>query len=312
MAGLAFLKQNFSDLYGSSQLPALEWLFRHELPMHEGIRGRLANMKSTQRDVWQMTATHDIDMFVRVEEGEDYSFVTSKQGASKTLSINKYGLGISISEEAIADGKFDELADLMKKLARSAQESREIAFVNLFNNGFSTETTPDGVAAFSASHTFPSSRTMSNVLPVASDLSESSLQQARYLFSTTFIGDTGIIYKMSPRKLLVHPSNEAYAEELVGSSLKPDSNDNNINSLKRHGIEVISSPHLTDEDAWFLLAESGDGLGQGCVIVEREGIVTKAGGPSVGFMNDSVLYKSRYRENMGWVHPYGVIASAGA
>jgi hypothetical protein len=307
--GPAFLKSNFSDLYGSSQLPALEWLFRHELPMHEGIRGRLANMKSTQRDIWQMTSTHDLDLFVQVAEGEDYTFVTTKQGASKTLSMLKYGMGISISEEAIADGKFDELADLMKKLARSAQESREIAFVNLFNNGFSTETTPDGVSAFNSAHTMPSGGTFSNVLSVASDLSESSLQTARYLFSTSFVGDTGIIYKMKPKKLLVHPANEAYAEELVGSSGKPDSNDNNLNSLLRHRIEVISSPHLTDEDAWFLLADNAD---VGSVIVEREGIVTKAGGPAVGFVNDSVLYKSRYRENMGWVHGYGVIATPGA
>jgi hypothetical protein len=280
--------------------------------MHEGQRDRLAQKKSTQRDIWQMTSTHDLDMFVRVEEGEDYSFVTTKQGASKTLTINKYGLGISISEEAIADGKFDELADLIKKLARSAQESREIAFMNLFNNGFSTETTPDGVSVFNASHTFPSGRTMSNVLPVASDLSESSLQTARYLFSTAFVGDTGIIYKMKPKKLLVHPALEAYAEELVGSSLKADTANNNLNSLLRHKIEVISSPHLTDADAWFLLAEAGDSVGPGCVIVEREGIVTKAGGPAVGFMNDSVLYKSRYRENMGWIHPYGIIATPGA
>lgn len=309
MAGPAFLKQNFSDLYGSSQLPALEWLFRHELPMHEGIRGMLANKKSTNKDIWQMSATHDLDMFVQVEEGEDYSFVTTKAGASKTLAINKYGLGISISEEAIADGKFDELADLIKKLARSAQESREVAFVNLFNNGFSTETTPDGVSVFNANHTFPSGRTMSNVLSVASDLSESSLQQARYLFGTSFIGDTGIIYKMRPSKLLVHPANEAYAEELVGSDGKPDSQDNNLNSLKRHSIQVISSPHLTDEDSWSLMADNAD---VGCVIIEREGIVTKAGGPAVGFMNDSVLYKSRYRETMGWTHPYGVIATPGA
>ncbi len=312
MAGPSFLKQNFSDLYGSSQLPALELLFRHELPMHEGQRDRLAQKKSTQRDIWQMTSTHDLDMFVKVEEGEDYSFVSTKQGASKTLTINKYGLGISISEEAIADGKFDELADLIKKLARSAQESREIAFMNLFNNGFSTETTPDGVSVFNAAHTFPSGRTMSNVLSVAADLSESSLQQARYLFSTSFVGDTGIIYKMKPKKLLVHPALEAYAEELVGSSLKADTANNNLNSLLKHKIEVISSPHLTDPDAWFLLAESGDSVGPGCVIIEREGIVTKAGGPAVGFMNDSVLYKSRYRENMGWIHPYGVIATPGA
>lgn len=305
----AFVKQNFGDLYGSSQLPALEFLFRHELPMHEGIRGKMANVKSTSRDVWQMTSTHDIDLFQQVAEGEEYSFVTSKQGASKTLTIQKYGLGISISEEAINDGKFDELADLMKKLARSAQESREIAFVNLINNGFSTETTPDGVAAFSASHTLPSGGTYSNVLAVASDLSESSLQTARYLFNTAFVGDTGIIYKQKPKILLVHPANEAYAEELVGSNLKPDTSDNNLNSLLRHKIEVVSSPHLTDEDAWYLFGDKSD---QGMTIIEREGIVTKAGGPAVGFMNDSVLYKSRYREAMGWLHAYSVIATPGA
>lgn len=307
-----FLKQNFSDLYGSSMLPALEWLFRHELPMHQGIRGRLAQNKSTVRDIWQMSSTHDLDMFVEVEEGEDYSFKTTKAGANKTLVIKKHGLGIAISEEAIADGKFDELADLIRKLARSAQETREVAFVNLFNNGFSTELTPDGVSVFNANHTFPSGRTMSNVLPVASDLSESSLQTARYLFSTQFIGDTGIIYNLTPKKLLVHPSNEAYAEELVGSAGKPDTNDNNINSLKRHGIEVVASPHLVDEDAWYLLAAAGDGVGPGCTIIEREGITTKAGGPAVGFENDTVKYKSRYREAMGWLHAYGVIATPGA
>lgn len=307
-----FLKQNFPDLYGSAMLPALEWMFRHELPMHMGIRGRLAQNKSTVKDIWQMSSSHDIDMFVEVEEGEDYSFKTTKPGANKTLVIKKYGLGISISEEAINDGKFDELADLLRKLARSAQESREVAFVNLFNNGFSTETTPDGVSVFNSAHPLPSGRTMSNVLPVASDLSESSLQTARYLFSTAFIGDTGIIHNLKPARLLVHPSNEAYAEELVGSAGKPDTNDNNLNSLKRHGIEVISSPHLVDEDAWQLLAAAGDGVGPGCTIIERSGIETKAGGSAVGFENDTIKYKSRYREAMGWLHQFGVIATPGA
>lgn len=307
--GPAFLKSNFGDLYGSSMLPALEMVFRHELPMHEGIRSSLGNVKSTQRDIWQMTATHDVDLFSQVSEGEDYTFVTSKQGASKTLTILKYGLGISISEEAVNDGKFDELADLLKKLARSAQESREIAFVNLINNGFTTETTPDGVSIFNSAHTLPSGGTYSNVLSVASDLSESSLQTARYAFSTSFVGDTGIIYKMKPSKLLVHPANEAYAEELVGSSLKPDTNDNNLNSLLRHRIQVVSSPHLTDTDGWVLM---GDKMDTGLVIIEREGIVTKAGGPSVGFLNDSILYKSRYREAMGCLHGYGMIGTVGA
>lgn len=307
-----FLKQNFPDLFGVNMLPALEWLFRNELPMHQGIRGRLAQNKNTVRDIWQMSETHDIDMFEEVEEGENYSFKTTKPGANKTIVMKKYGLGIQISEEAIADGKFDELADLMRKLARSAQESREVAFVNLFNNGFSTELTPDGVSVFNANHPLPSGSSYSNVLPVASDLSESSLQTACTLFSTAFVGDTGIRHQLIPRKLLVHPVNAPYARELVGSSLKPDTNDNNINSLRERSIEVVESVHLVDEDAWFVLAGAGEGVGPGCTIIEREGITTKAGGPAVGFENDTVKYKSRYRENMGWLHAFGVIATPGA
>jgi hypothetical protein len=309
MSGM-FLKQNFPDLFGVNMLPALEWLFRNELPMHQGIRGKLAQNKSTVRDIWQMSETHDIDMFEEVEEGENYSFKTTKAGANKTLVIKKYGLGIQISQEAIDDGKYDELADLMRKLARSAQESREVSFVNLFNNGFSSELTPDGLSVFNSAHTLPSGGTYSNVLPVASDLSESSLQSACTMFSTAFVGDTGIIHHLTPRKILVHPVNAPYARELVGSSLKPDTNDNNINSLP--GLEVIQSPHLVDEDAWFVLAAAGEGVGPGCTVIERQGIVTKAGGPAVGFENDTVKYKSSYREVMGWLHAFGVIATPGA
>lgn len=308
MAGPAFLKSSRPDLYGSAMLPALELMFRHELPMHEGIMNSLANKRSTNIDIWQMSSSHDISLYSAMSEGQDYSFVTSRAGANKTLSMQKYGLGVSISEEAVNDGKFDELADLIKKLARSAQESREIQFVNLFNNAFGTETTPDGVSWINAAHTLPSGGSFSNTLAANADLSETSLQEMRYKFSTAFVGDTGIIYKLKPSILLVHPSIEAYAEELVGSDGKPDSMDNNLNSLKRHKIQVMSSPHLTDADAFFLLGSKAD---TGLTVVEREGVVTKAGGPDVGFMNDSILYKSRYRWQLGIVHPYGAIGSAG-
>ncbi len=108
--------------------------------------------------------------------------------------------------------------------------------------------------------------------------------------------------------LLVHESNRRYAMELVGSELKPDSADNNTNSLKGEGLMVVSSPHLTDTDAWFLLAPKDQ---TGLRIVRRTGIETKAAGPDQGFTTDSILYKSRYREKIGVTNPYGVFGSAG-
>jgi hypothetical protein len=97
--------------------------------------------------------------------------------------------------------------------------------------------------------------------------------------------------------------------ELIGSDLKADTSDNNVNSLKNDGLRVVSSPHLTDADAWFLLADPSE---TGLRIISRKPIETKAGGADVGFINDSILYKTRYRESIGCTHAYGMMGSQGA
>ena len=301
-----FVRGNYSDFYGSGMLPVLEEIFRSELELHPSRREMLAQVKKTDRDIYQSTEIHDMPLFSQVSESEDYSYSRPKQGADKTIIPVKYGLGFSISEEAIDDGKFDFVADAVRKMAESARESQEVAFMNLFNNGFSSETTADGVALFSASHTLPSGSTLRNVITTAADLSQTSLDEVISDFETEFVGDSGIIRRMEPKILLVHSDNKRYAKELVGSDLKPDSSDNNMNSLKDEGIIVVSSPHLSDRDAWFLLADKSK---TGLRIISRKGIETKS--DSV-FSNDSIRYKSRYREKVAAISPWGVMGSAGA
>ena len=128
-------------------------------------------------------------------------------------------------------------------------------------------------------------------------------------FETQFVGDSGIIYNIRPKILLVHSSQRRYAMELIGSELKADTADNNMNSLKTEGLVVVSSPHLTDTDSWFMLSSP---MEHGLRIIERTPIQTKASGPDVGFSTDSIFYKSRYREVLGALHPYGVFGTAGA
>jgi hypothetical protein len=303
-----FVRGNYGDLFGSSMLPVLEEMFRSELAQHPSRREELFKIVKTERDIWQSSELHDMPLFEEIPEGTDYSFRKPRQGAAKTLVPNKYGLGFSISEEAVDDGKFDFIADAIKKMAKSGKESQEIQAMNVFNNGFSSETTADGVALFSASHTLPSGGTLRNKLSTDADLSQSALDTMLSDFETQFIGDSGIIYRMVPKVLLVHSSSRRYAKELIGSDLKPDSADNNMNSVKDEGLRVVSSPHLTDTDAWFLLAAPEE---TGLRIISRKPIETKAGGADSGFMNDSILYKSRYREKIGAIHPMGVFGTSG-
>ncbi len=303
-----FLRNQYSDLFGTSMLPALEELFRSELEQHPSRREELFKIVSTDRDIWQSSELHDMPLFSEVPEGTDYSFQRPRQGANKTLTPVKFGLGFSISEEAVDDGKFDYIADAIRKMAKSARESQEIQAMNIFNNGFSSETVADGLALFHAAHTLPSGLTYRNKLASPADLSVTSLDTALSDFETQFIGDSNIIYRIQPKTLVVHSSQRRYAMELIGSDLKADSMDNNMNSLKQEGLRVVSSPHLTDTDAWFLCAAP---METGLRIISRKPIETKAGGQDSGFVNDSILYKSRYREKIGAISAIGVFGTPG-
>lgn len=316
MSAPAILRNNYSDLFSEEALPALEEVFRWNLAQHPSRREVLFNMKSTDRDIYQTSELADLPLHNEVAEGQDYSFYAPKQGANKTIKPVKWGMGFSISEEVVDDGKIDMVADALEKLAKSAKESQEISAMNILNLGFSSAVqTADGVNLFSTAHTLPSGGTFRNKLSSDADLSVSSLETMLQDFETQFIGDTGIIYDIKPKYLVVHPSFKRLAKELIGSDLKPEvaqfgtdgiTNVNNMNSYKEEGLSVISSPHLTDTDAWFMVAEKKD---TGLVIVNRRGIVSKS---EMVFKNDSIMFKSSYREKVDVVHPYGIFGSQGA
>jgi hypothetical protein len=300
------LRANYSDLFGASMLPVLEEIFRSELELHPSIRGQLFKEVTTDRDIYQTSEIHDMPLFSVLGEGEEHSFTRPKQGANKTMSIVKYALGFSISEEAVDDGKFDFIADAVRKMAESAQESQEISAMDILNNGFTSATVADGLSLFNTAHTLPSGLTFRNRPSAEVDLSPSALDAALQDFDLQFVGDSGIKKRVMPKILLVHPSNKRYAMEIIGSDLKADTANNNMNSLKGEGLRVIASPHLTDTDAWFLLANPAD---TGLRIVKRRGIVTKS---KEQFENDSILYKASYREVVGAIHAYGAWGTTGA
>jgi len=311
------VRANLSDLYGSTMLPVLEEFFQAEIALHPSRRDELFKIVSTDRDIWQSTELHDMDLFSEIAEGTAYKFARPKQGADKTLVVSKFGLGFSISEEAVEDGKFDNIADAVRKLARSGRESQEINAMNIINNGFSTETTADGRPLFDTAHTLPSGLSFRNELSTAADLSATSLETMLSDFETEFIGDGGQIYDVTPRVLLVHPDNKRLAKELIGSELKATTandstgitNVNNMNSFREEGLRVVSSPHLTDTDSWYMLAMPEE---TGLRIVQRKPLETKAATGDQGFANDAIFYKARYREVIGATHPYGVYGSPGA
>ena len=302
-------RANFGDLFGTNQLPVLEEMFRAAFSLFPPVHEQIFAKRQTTKDIYQTSERHDLPQFSQVPEGQEFPFVAQKQGGSKTLTIQKFGLGVSISQEMVEDGKFDEIGQIMTELGRSAAETREIQAMDVINNGFGSETVADGQPLFDAAHTLPSGGTFRNELVTPADLDVTSLETALTDFETEPVSDSGKQLLLRATVLLVHSSNKRLAKELIGSELKPNTSDNNMNSFKEEGLRVVHSPHLTDSDAWFLLSESSN---TGLRVVQRIGVETKAGGPDSGFTTDAILFKSRYRWQVGAIHPYGAYGSPGA
>src|ERR1019366_5485029 len=166
--------------------------------------------------------------------------------------------------------------------------------------------TADGVSIFNVAHPLPSGGSCRNRLLTDADLSPTMLDEVLSDFETQFVGDSGIIYMPKPKYLLVHPDKKRYASEIVGSDLRADTANNNLNSIKGDGLVVVSSPHLTDPSATYLLADSSD---TGARIIARQGLMTSN---KEEFDTDTFKYKASYREDIGFTVGYGSFGTAGA
>ncbi len=190
-------------------------------------------------------------------EGEEYSFDQLMPGYSKDITPNEYGFGFQWTETAEEDDEYEVLAQKSRWLGFSARYLQETLAAAVFNNGFAAQLTPDGAALFSTAHVLKRGGSVKNELSTAADLSIAAISQMRSDMRTNTKLESGQL--ISPSKdlsLVVHPDNEMLAHRLVQSTGLPQTADNDTNPIKdRMSISVLVWEHLSDADAWFLVAK---------------------------------------------------------
>lgn len=194
-------------------------------------------------------------------EGASISYDTDTQGYTKELANVVYGLGAKISWEAIQDNLYQSVASSKsKKLGRSMRQTKETVHANYLNNGFTAATGGDGAPLLSAAHPTKSGN-QSNVLAVAADLSEASLEDANT--QIRLMKDSrGIRIQATGRKLIIPPQLEFEARRILSSTNQSGTANNDVNAMKSLGIMpdgTITWNYLSDEDAWFIKTDI-DGL----------------------------------------------------
>ena len=191
-------------------------------------------------------------------EGQPFATDIIQAGYTKEFLHTEFGLAFEVTITAQEDDRHDVLSDYAKWLMFSMNVVYEKRAALLFNNGFTSETTPDGVSIFNAAHALKGGGTARNQLSVASNLSWTSLQQALTDWQRETKFESGQFMQPAENLILyVPPELEFTAHRIVASTGLPGSADNDVNSIKSlRNIKVIKNVYLTDTNAWFLLSSN--------------------------------------------------------
>lgn len=239
------------------------------------------------------------------DQGDDITFDSRMQGFSPKYVHVTWGKGYMVTKEALDDELYGQLNKGARALARSMNITREVEAHSPLNNGWDTSyqmVDGDGKPLFSTTHANgPAGGTYSNRLTVEAQLSEASLEDLLAIVSRA--EDARGLPAMLRTKRLVIASgvNEFNAQRIMGSVLQNDTGNNATNAVRDMNLitdGVLSTPYLTQAQAWFLTTDAPDGL----TFFQRQDVEF---GDDNAFGSGNARYKATMRQSQGWTDARG-------
>lgn len=248
-------------------------------------------------------------LFEETQEEEDLAAGSPRVGNQKTSSVLKYTKAIDVPKNFFDDDLHTVVSRMVQDMARVGRVTRDKNAFAVFRNGFTTQTSNDGVALFSDSHVTLGGDTVDNLTTAA--LADASLNVAMTQLIEQKTQD-GTLGGHMAATLLVPTALFKTAVEITKSTVKTGASNDTLNYYSEYypGLMVKTSPHLGaayggSDTAWFLLSRN-----HGIYRWEREAINTDLVGYEFS-RNDNYVYKARYREVVDAVTWEGAVASTG-
>lgn len=250
-AGNIMQRARYTDLF-ASRLAYIDEILYENFDSPSLTYPMVFNVRDSSRAYEETTGLTGFGQFSQKSEGGAVDYDTILQTYDKRFTHLTWGKGYQITMEAMDDDLDGAISNGAPALARSARVSIETYIWNLFNLGFSSEETPDGVSLFNASHPLVGGGTYSNL--VSGDLSQANIETAINLFDN-MVDDRGLPIEASPTILVIPVELRWLAYELLQSQLRSDTATNAINALNQLGLNVVMSKYLTGDDDWFICSD---------------------------------------------------------
>ena len=289
--------------------PGLNALFGLEYKQYENQSAEIYTTESSDRAFEEEVMLSGFAQAKVKSEGSGVAFDNAQETFTARYTNETIALAFAITEEAIEDNLYDRLASrYTKALARSMASTKNVKGASTLNNGNpgGTFTSGDGVTLFNTAHPTIAG-TFSNTLATASDLNETSLEQA-LIDINAFTDERGLKIAAKGVKMIIPSALQFVAERLMKSQGRTSTADNDINAVRSMGMIPQGyrvNNYLTDADAFFILTDVPNGMKH----FNRAPLTTKMEGD---FDTGNVRYKARERYVFGVSDPRGIFSSPGA
>jgi hypothetical protein len=259
--------------FAQTLAPGVHHWFLHflDLQMREEEYSTVFNVETSTQAFEDEVEMAGVGIMPERPEGSPAAYDDLIQGGTKRYVHLSYALGSRTSWELIEDDQYGILKQVPKAHARSAQFAREMVSWNVFNLGFSTITTTDGISLFNTQHPLLGGTAatavgpgLTNVVFAAGtypnrpspdiDLSFTGVQLMVNQFER-LVDSQGIPIRVKPRTVLIAPENKFIAREILGSPGKPYTNDNELNSILGEDLKFRVIHYFTSQSAWFAVAD---------------------------------------------------------
>jgi hypothetical protein len=285
--------------------PGLNALFGLEYKSYANEHAEIFDTESSDRAFEEEVMLSGFANAAVKPEGQGVQFDDAQETFTARYTNETIALAFAITEEAIEDNLYDRLASrYTKALARSMANTKQVKAAAVLNNGFNANFAGgDGVALFATNHPTIAG-TFSNELAVASDLNETSLEQA-LIDIAAMTDERGLKIAARGMKLIIPSALQFTADRLMKSEGRTGTADNDINAVKNMGMipEGYTVNHfLTSNKKWFIKTDVPNGLKH----FVRSPIKTSMEGD---FDTGNVRYKARERYVFGFSDPRGVFGS---
>lgn len=191
-------------------------------------------------------------------EGAQFTRDQPLMGGTKVYTATPFGLAVEFTWEMWRDELYGIMEEMTRELARASRNRQEVDAWDPINNSFSTS-----FAGFTASeslcstaHTGLDGVSRANRPSTDIGFSVTGVQNALIRFHS-LKNERNLPMLLQPSVAVIDPTNLWAAREILGSSGKPYSTDNEINALIQEDLRWIVCHYKTTSTHWHLLAKKG-------------------------------------------------------